>query len=293
MLITKYTTITVFLLVGILIAALISESSSAIITTTTNANGQIGMAPTITTQRVLPTFIIRIPPGAALKSSPIHYSPQDIAIPSGTTVAWVNDDPEQPHTVTSDLHNSTNSGKLFNSGIMPYGSMFQHTFDGLLHGDFTYHCEIHPWRVGKVSISTDYSQGHNFRLTSGTGSVFNLTRHDRTLLDFRPTTLTIDQTTPATYNITILNNNGNQKLFSRNFFALGTDLQLELISNKNSSSTIVYGPDFSDPITGAYHVQSNFLKPNADYTIQAEITSIGTKIPDSKISDKFKLHVSS
>jgi plastocyanin len=223
-LITKYTMTTVFLLLGILIAALISESSSVITTTTTNANGQIGMTPTIATQRVLPTFIIRIPPGAALQSSPIHYSPQDIAIPSGTTVAWVNDDPEQPHTVTSDLPNSSNSGKLFNSGIMPYGSMFQHTFDGLLHGDFSYHCEIHPWRVGKVSTSTDYSQGLNFRLASGTASVFNLTRHDRTL-DFKPTTLTIDQTTPATYNITISNNNGNQKLFSRSFFAIRVNIK--------------------------------------------------------------------
>jgi plastocyanin len=283
---------TVFLLLGILMATIILESSSAT-TTTINANGQIGMTPTITPQRVLPTFIIRIPPGAALQSSPIHYSPQDTAVPSGTTIAWVNDDPEQPHTVTSDLPGSTISGKLFNSGIMSYGSMFQHTFDGLLHGDFSYHCEIHPWRVGRVSVSTDYSQGHNFRLTSGTGSVFNLTRHDRTLLDFKPTTVTLDQTTPATYNITISNNNGNQKLFSRSFFAIGTDLQLELISDRNSASTIVYGPDFSDPITGTYHIQSNFLKSNADYTIQVEITSIGTKIPDSKISDKFNFHVAS
>jgi hypothetical protein len=68
----------------------------------------------------------------------------------------------------------------------------------------------------------------------------------------------------------------------RNYFQEAS-LQLELISNRNSASTIVYGPDFSDPITGAYHIQSNFLKPNADYTMQAEITSIGTKITDSKI----------
>ncbi|HET7283979.1 MAG TPA: hypothetical protein VFI70_04770 [Nitrososphaeraceae archaeon] len=102
----------------------------------------------------------------------------------------------------------------------------------------------------------------------------------------------MDQTTPVTYNITIFNNNANnnsssanQKLFSRNFFALGGDLQIELIANYNnnkngSSNIVVYGPDFSDPITGAYHIQSNFLQPSTNYIIQAEITSIGNKIPD-------------
>jgi plastocyanin len=277
------------------VIAVFSIDSNATKIMIINANAQIGMTPSISPQRVLPTYIIRIPPGAALQSSPIHYSPQNVAIPSGTTVAWVNDDPGQPHTVTSDLPGSNKRGQLFNSGVMPYGSMFQHTFDGVLNGEFLYHCEIHPWRIGKVSVSTDYVQGHNFRLTSGTGPVLNLTSHDRTLLDFEPTTITMDQTTPVTYNITIFNNNANnnssstnsQKLFSRNLFALGSDLQVELISSYNntkngSSNTVVYGPDFSDPITGAYHIQSNFLKPNANYIIQAEITFIGTKIPIAK-----------
>jgi hypothetical protein len=52
-----------------------------------------------------------------------------ISIPKGTTIAWFNDDPEQPHTVTSGLSNSSDIGKEFNSGIIPYSAFFIYTFD--------------------------------------------------------------------------------------------------------------------------------------------------------------------
>ena len=61
--------------------------------------------------------------GAAQKDSPEHYYPPNIAILACTTIAWVNDDPGQPHTVTSDP-----TGSIFNSGIMSYTSLFQYTF---------------------------------------------------------------------------------------------------------------------------------------------------------------------
>jgi hypothetical protein len=53
----------------------------------------------------------------------------------------------------------------------------------------------------------------------------------------------------------------------------------------------VYGPDFSDPITGAYHVEGNFLRPSTDYRITAEIASIGSQIPENPITDTFNLQV--
>jgi hypothetical protein len=65
---------------------------------------------------------------------------------------------------------------------------------------------------------------------------------------------------------------------------------LELIS-ANTTETSVYGPDFSDPITGAYHVQGNFLKPNTNYKISTEITAIGSEKPQNTISDTFVLNV--
>jgi hypothetical protein len=264
------------------------------------ALAQFGGFPFLPTdEKVLPTYVVRIPPGAFQKNSSQHFYPPNIAIPIGTTLGWVNDDPGQPHTVTS-----LPTGSLFNSGIIPYGSFFQHTIDQA--GEYTYHCEIHPWRTGTVSVSGTIEKGNNFELTSGTGPVLSLSKNDRTLLNFHPTTVSADETTPMTYNIAISDGNTNQTVFSRSFFALGNDLQLELIAapanNTNTdtttinattttSATTVYGPDFSDPITGAYHVQGDFLKPNTDYNIAVEITAIGSQIPENPIGDTFNLRV--
>ncbi|HEU4446215.1 MAG TPA: hypothetical protein VFR94_16200 [Nitrososphaeraceae archaeon] len=236
--------------------------------------------------KVLPTYVVRIPPGASQQNSPQHYYPPNVAVPSGTTIGWVNDDPGQPHTVTS-----LPTGSIFNSGIIPYGAFFQYTFDTDQAGEFTYHCEIHPWRTGKVSVNATSEQGNNFVLTSGTGPVLSLAKNDRTLLNFQPNTVTAEETTPVTYNIAISDENTNQTVFSRSFFALGNDLELELIAANNTNMTRVYGPDFSDPITGAYHVESNFLKPDTDYRITAEITAIGSQIPQNLIRDTFNLKV--
>lgn len=122
--------------------------------TSNSVYGQLGLNPAPTSEEVISTYIVRIPPGAALQDSPIHYYPDNIAIPSGITVAWFNDDPGQLHTVTSGLPESPESGAIFNSGIIPYTSFFQHTFDSQFENhEILYHCEIHPWRTGKVSVS--------------------------------------------------------------------------------------------------------------------------------------------
>ncbi|CAN5688841.1 hypothetical protein BH23THE1_BH23THE1_27380 [soil metagenome] len=46
-------------------------------------------------------------------------------------------------------------------------------------------------------------------MSSGDGSLFNLTEDFRTLLKFQPMTVTLDRTTPIAYNITILKDNNN------------------------------------------------------------------------------------
>jgi plastocyanin len=237
----------------------------------------------------LPTYISSIVPGAAAGDTAQHYYPENIAIPTGITVAWFNNDPGQPHTVTSGLENSSDKGSVFNSGIIPYSSSFQYSF--AKSGEYVYHCDIHPWRVAKITVSDAIERGNNFVMASGTGPSLDLTKNDRTLLDFRPISVTAHETTPLTYNVTITGND-NSTVFSREFFALGNNLQLELISANNSGAT-VYGPDFSDPITGTYHVQGNFLKPNTEYKIFAEITAVGSERPANTISDTFGLKVTS
>jgi plastocyanin len=254
------------------------------------SSAQLGMNPMQSIgERTLPTYIASIIPGAAAGDTAQHYYPENIAIPTGITIAWSNNDPGQPHTVTSGLENSSDKGSVFNSGIIPYTSFFQYTFTK--SGEYVYHCDIHPWRVGKVFVSDAMERGNNFVMKSGTGSTLDLTKNDRTLLDFKPIALTVHETTPLTYNITFTANN-NSAVFSREFFALGNNLQLELILS-NTTDTSVYGPDFSDPITGTYHIQGNFLEPNKAYNIIAEITAIGSERPQDAISDIFELKVTS
>ena len=279
--------------IGLLLAILLisititSALTSLMKTTTTKMDvyGQTGSMATL--QNIGATYAVSIVPGAAHKDNLIHYYPPSIAVPAGTTVAWFNNDVEQPHTVTSGLPSVSGSGALFNSGIMPAtaNSFFQYTFNK--DGDFVYHCEIHPWRLAIVSVSSAIERGSNFELSSGVGPTFNLTKDSRTLLEFKPLTVPLDKSTPLTYNVTILKDNNTNKLFSKTFIVAGEKLPLELIVGKDINETRVYGPDFSS--TGAYHLQAPFLKPNTDYTIRSEITTINAKQPPNKITDQFSL----
>lgn len=261
-----------------------------------NAYGQAGLNPITTSREVIPSYVIRIPPGAALERLGRGYYPDSVAIPSGITVAWFNEDPGEPHTATSGSSSGPKSGEVFNSGIIPYTSFFQHTFDNQVSNkEIVYHCELHPWRMGKIYVNRGFERGNNFILASGTGPILNLTQDVRTLLDFRPFSLTAERTTPITYNIAILdNNNGGDMttIFSRSFFVRGTDdLQLELIPRPDLNTTTVYGPDFTNLVTGAYHIEGDFMKPGNNYTLRAEIKSLGTQIPSEKIADDFSISV--
>ncbi len=246
--------------------------------------GQTGSMATL--PNIGATYAVSIIPGAAQRSSLIHYYPPAIAIPVGTTIAWFNNDPGQPHTVTNGLPGSPGSGNLFNSGIMPAtaNSFFQYTFNRA--GDFSYFCEIHPWRVAIVSTSDAIEKGTHFQFSSGTGPTLNLTKDVRTLLDFTPLTVPLDKSTPITYNITILKDKTNN-VFSKTFTVAGDKLPLELIAGQDINETRVYGPDFSS--TGAYHLEAPFLKGNTDYTIRASIIAINSKLPQNQITDDFML----
>ena len=254
-------------------------------TTTTDVYGQTGNMATL--QNIRATYAVSIVPGAAQKISLLHYYPPAIAVPVGTTVAWFNNDPEQPHTVTSGLPGASDSGAVFNSGVMPAlnGVPFQYTLNRA--GDFVYHCEIHPYRVAIVSVSNAIERGKNFEMSSGVGPTLNLTRDLRTLLDFTPLNIPLDGSTPLTYNITMFKNNITNKVFSKTFTVAGDKLPLELIAGGYVNNTRVYGPDFSS--TGAYHLEAPFLKGNANYIIGVEIAAINTKQPQNKITDQFSL----
>lgn len=271
-----------YLLITSVMLILISTTALTTITMTINSYAQTGTMSTL--QNIQATYAVSIIPGAAQRDSPYHYYPPAISIPTGTTLAWFNNDMGQPHTVTSGSPEASDTGSVFNSGIMPAtaNSFFQYTFNKA--GDFLYHCEIHPWRVAAVSVSDAIERGNNFELSSGTGRTLNLTQDIRTLLDFRPITVPLDRTTPLTYNITVLKNN-TDTVFSKTFTTPGESLPLELIAGSNE--TRAYGPDFSS--TGAYHLEGAFLKGNGEYKIRVEITAINTKPPENPVMDEFSL----
>lgn len=265
-----------------------------LVTTTTyggnNALGQV-IPPLNADPTTFATFVVRIPPGAAANDT-IHFYPQEINIPSETMIAWVNGDPAVKHTVTSGLPEDAASGDAFNSGVLSYPSFFQYRFDEA--GEFPYYCSIHPFLTGTVRVSDERQQGEHFEFASGTGSIFNTTDQKRTLLTFKPTSFDISQDRPAiNYNLTLFREAEGQetsKVFSNIFVVRNNNLQLELIPD-NSTETIVYGPDVSFPLTGAFHAKGDLLNETGTYIARVEVTAMGFDPPPEPLADEFRLEV--
>lgn len=239
------------------------------------------------------TYVVNIIPGAAQQESLYHYYPPSIAVPKETEVAWFNGDPEQPHTVTSGNPGGQDSGMIFNSGVMSYQYFFQYEFHQA--GDYPYYCMIHPWRLGTIHVSDEVVQGNNFEFSTGTGSTWNLLEFDRNLLKFEPTTVSLEETTPASYYVSIVDNTTKQTVHN-GFFPSTNNLLIELISNdSNANQTITYGPDRASTIhstPGAYHVQGNFVKTGATYAINVVLYSVDGKPLESPPMDQIgRAHV--
>jgi plastocyanin len=95
---------------------------------------------------------IEIVNGSSNPDNGQFYVPSEIQLSSGSTMKWTNND-IAIHTVTegSPSENSASLEQQFDSGLMPVGSAFEHTFNDT--GLVDYYCTIHPWITGKVTIS--------------------------------------------------------------------------------------------------------------------------------------------
>ena len=82
--------------------------------------------------------------GATVKASmkSIAFQPGRIEIPTGTTVAWTNNDAVQ-HTVTA-------VDRSFDSGNMAPGASWPHTFTK--PGTYQFFCVVHPFMKGTVIV---------------------------------------------------------------------------------------------------------------------------------------------
>ena len=78
----------------------------------------------------------------AVSIANFSFGPGTLVIPVGATVTWTNHDMTD-HTVTADIG-------LFASGSLASGAAFSHTFRTA--GSFPYHCSIHPYMTGTITV---------------------------------------------------------------------------------------------------------------------------------------------
>jgi plastocyanin len=90
-----------------------------------------------------------LPPAAsaggstAVEMKGLAFDPTTLTVPTGSKVTWSNND-TTAHTVTFD-DGSADSGNL------AVGATFDHTFAAA--GTFAYHCTIHSFMKGTVTVS--------------------------------------------------------------------------------------------------------------------------------------------
>ena len=95
---------------------------------------------------------INIQAGASTQGNP-DYGPDPATATSDALVTWVNED-TAPHTATSGTGPADpESGKLFDSGILTPNNKFSIPAEKLGKGEHSYYCSVHPYMVGKITIS--------------------------------------------------------------------------------------------------------------------------------------------
>jgi plastocyanin len=70
------------------------------------------------------------------------FSPRDATITAGTTVTWVNEDKAS--------HDATDDNDAWATDILDDGDTGSVTFD--TSGSYEYHCSIHPYMNGKLTV---------------------------------------------------------------------------------------------------------------------------------------------
>jgi plastocyanin len=73
----------------------------------------------------------------------LAFGPAHVVVSPGTTIIWTNQDGFQ-HTTTSDKG-------VWDSGPMDPGATFKRAFKKA--GIFTYHCTIHPFMLGTITVA--------------------------------------------------------------------------------------------------------------------------------------------
>lgn len=83
--------------------------------------------------------------GALVAIRNFTFSPATVRVKPGTTVTWINCEPEG-----IDAHTSTSDDALWDSPFLEPGATYSYTFAAT--GTYDYHCLPHPFMQGVVIV---------------------------------------------------------------------------------------------------------------------------------------------
>lgn len=131
------------------------QAPATVTSPTTSTTDMGGMDMNMSSTMVMPTSTPVTPaPSAPAATAPaasqpvaatisnFAFSPATITVHKGTKVTWTNED-SAAHTVTGN-----NGGPA--SGDIGQGASYSYTFNAV--GSFPYHCAIHPYMKGTVTV---------------------------------------------------------------------------------------------------------------------------------------------
>ncbi len=138
-----------------------NSSSSQQQGNSSNSNNTSSSTSQLSSGSSLKDNTITIPKGAQSPNSGNYYNPPNANIQSNSKITFKNDD--------SVVHTATADDGSFNTGNISPGSSKSVTVKG--QGIISYHCTIHPWMKGKITISsTTGSSNSTNAANNGTGN---------------------------------------------------------------------------------------------------------------------------
>jgi cytochrome c oxidase subunit 2 len=128
-----------------------NQSQSATTSTGTSSASTTPTTPAATTTTSSIAATLTIPMGASTPGNPA-YEPASLTVKKGDAIDVVNKD-SSPHTVTSGTGlEDPNAGKMFDTSIINAAASAQIATADLEAGEYDYHCSVHPFMTGKITV---------------------------------------------------------------------------------------------------------------------------------------------